>query len=262
MLGTLQTLTLSKENHVLRLTLARPKVKNAFNPEMIGELRAVFHELQNDSESRVLILQGEGGVFCSGGDLNWMQATLDFTPKENIRDAENLYSLFESMDACPIPIVAGIEGFALGGGVGLVSLCDYAIAVADAQFSLSEVKVGLIPACIGPFVQRKIGSSQARAMFLSSERFPASRAQQIGLIHEIAEDSQALLNALDRVAASIVSASPNAIRTTKAFLRNLGYMPWDEQGKSAVQTLADIRVTKEAQEGLRAFLEKRKPKWQ
>jgi methylglutaconyl-CoA hydratase len=165
------------------------------------------------------------------------------------------------MDAFPLPVVCGVEGFALGGGVGLVSVCDYALAVGTAQFSLSEVKVGLIPACIGPFVLRKIGASHARAMFLGSERFAAERALRMGLIHEVVHDPDALDAALRRLTESIVSASPNAVRTAKTFLRNLGRMPWEDQGESAVRTLADIRITDEAQEGLRAFLEKRPPRW-
>ena len=257
-----RTLSLHKEKHVLHIRLARPEVKNAFNPEMIGELASVFRDAGTDADLRVLTLRGEGGTFCSGGDLNWMKETLAYTAEENIRDARNLYELFEAMDTFPLPLVGGVEGFALGGGVGLVSVCDYAIAVESAQFSLSEVKVGLIPACIGPFVLRKIGPSQARAMFLGSERFAAERARSMGLIHETVADAAALETAMLRVTESMVSASPNAVRTAKAFLRDLGRMPWEEQGDLAVRTLADIRVTDEAQEGLRAFLEKRPPRWQ
>ncbi len=257
-----RTLSLHREKHVLHISLARPQVKNAFNPEMIAELTAVIRAAGMDADLRVLTMRGEGGVFCSGGDLNWMKETLAYTEAENIRDARNLYALFEAMDTLPLPLVCGVEGFALGGGVGLVSICDYAIGVQTAQFSLSEVRVGLIPACIGPFVLRKIGASQARAMFLGSERFGAEQALKMGLIHEVVADAEALEAAMRRITESMVSASPNAERTAKAFLRSLGTLPWDAQGDLAVRTLADIRVTDEAQEGLRAFLEKRPPRWQ
>jgi methylglutaconyl-CoA hydratase len=246
---------------VLHLRLFRPQVRNAFNPELIGELRQAFREAEADRGLRVITLRGEGGTFCSGGDLNWMKESLSYTPEENHRDAENLYALFEAIDLCRLPIVGGAEGFALGGGVGLVSVCDYVVAQSGMQFSLSEVRVGLVPACIGPFVLRKIGESNARALFLSSERFTAERALQIGLVHEVAPDSEGVTRAMGRITQSILSASPNAIAVAKDFIRSLTGTSKEEQGSLAVSTLAGIRVTPEAQEGLRAFLEKRPPKW-
>ena len=246
---------------ILNLRLSRPQVKNAFNPDLIRELRSAIAIAESDHSLRAVTLRGEGGVFCSGGDLNWMKESLAYTEEENFEDAEDLYDLFDALDRCRIPVIGGVEGFALGGGVGLVSVCDYVVAQRDARFSLSEVRVGLVPACIGPFVLRKIGESQARALFLSSERFSAERALQIGLIHEVAEDAEGLSLAMARVARSIASASPNAIGVAKAFIRSLTRTSPGSQGPLAVRTLADIRVTPEAQEGLRAFLEKRPPRW-
>ena len=246
---------------ILRLSLARPQVRNAFDPELIRELREAVTAADKHPDLRLIILRGEGGTFCSGGDLNWMKASLAFTPEENRRDAADLYALFEALDRCRLPIVGVVEGFALGGGVGLVSVCDYVIAATDAKFSLSEVRVGLVPACIGPFVLRKIGPSHARALFLSSERFAAERALAIGLVHEVASDAAALEKAVARVSQSILAASPNALAVAKEFLRALGRTPPEEQGPLAIRTLADIRVTPQAQEGLRAFLEKRPPDW-
>ena len=228
---------------------------------MIRELRTAIAVAEADPHLRLIVLRGEGGTFCSGGDLNWMKETLSYSDEENYDDAENLYALFESLDKCPIPVVGAVEGFALGGGVGLVSVCDYVIARRDAQFSLSEVRVGLVPACIGPFVLRKIGESHTRALFLSSERFSAERALHIDLIHEIAEDEAGLDQALDRVTQSILAASPKALTAAKEFIRSLTRTTPQSQGPLAVRTLADIRVTPEAQEGLRAFLEKRTPQW-
>jgi methylglutaconyl-CoA hydratase len=250
-----------KQGAVLHLRLFRPQAKNAFNPDLIRELRDAVQTAAADSSLRLITLRGEGGTFCSGGDLNWMKASLAFTPEENLRDAEELYALFDALDRCPLPVFAVVEGHALGGGVGLVSVCDYALALRGTQFSLSEVRVGLVPACIGPFVLRKIGPSHARALFLSSERFDADRALAIGLVHEVAPDAPALEKALARLTESLLSASPKAIAVAKDFLRELGRLPAEGQGPLAVKTLADLRVTPQAQEGLRAFLEKRKPDW-
>lgn len=260
-MGDFKTIKAERLGSFLHLRLFRPRYRNAIDPEMIGELTAAFRDAEADRNLRVITLRGEGGVFCSGGDLNWMRDSLAFTAEENLRDAQNLYDLFETMDRCRIPLVGAVEGFALGGGIGLVSVCDYVIARKDAQFSLSEVRVGLVPACIGPFVLRKIGESQARALFLASERFPAERALGIGLIHEIAADARALDSALERIAGSMEATSPNAEAAAKSFIRALVRIPPEAQGPLAVKTLADIRVTAEAQEGLRAFLEKRAPRW-
>jgi methylglutaconyl-CoA hydratase len=256
--GTIKT---DRKGAVLDLRLFRPQVKNAFNPELIRELRQAVQSAEADASLRLIVLRGEGGTFCSGGDLNWMKSSLSFTPAENLRDAEDLYALFEALDRCRLPVVGVVEGFALGGGVGLVSVCDYVLAQRGAQFSLSEVRVGLVPACIGPFVLRKIGPSHARALFLASERFDADRALAIGLVHEVAPDAAALDKALSRLTESLLAASPNALAVAKDFLRSLGRLPPEAQGDLAVKTLAGIRVTPQAQEGLRAFLEKRKPDW-
>lgn len=247
---------------VLEIRLFRPQVRNAFNPEMIRELTEILLGAREDKELRAISLSGQGGVFCSGGDLNWMKQTLEYTPEENLEDAQALYRLFELLDTSRVPVVCSVEGFALGGGVGLVSVSDYAIAKRDAQFSLSEVRVGLIPACIGPFVLRKIGESQARALFLSGDRFDAEQAQRIGLIHEVAADSDMLDAARRRVLENICRASPQAVAAAKEFIRRLTRMPAAGHGDLAARTLADLRVTPEAQEGLRAFLEKRQPSWQ
>jgi methylglutaconyl-CoA hydratase len=256
-----QTIEVKDAEEAWEIRLARPEVKNAFNPAMIRELKHVFHRAAGDRRVRVIFLGGRGGVFCSGGDLNWMRESLAYTRKQNLADAENLYGLFEAMDTCKVPLVCAVEGFALGGGVGLVSVCDYVIARSDAQFSLAEVRVGLIPACIGPFVLRKIGESQCRALFLSSERFAAERARRIGLVHEVVGDGESLEAAVGRVTAGILAASPQAVGVAKDFIRKLTTASPRQQGKLAVKTLADIRVTKEAQEGLRAFLDKRPPRW-
>ena len=239
----LETIAVGKHDQVLEVRLFRPQVRNAFNPAMIRELTAAFRTAAGDKDLRAVFLTGQGGVFCSGGDLNWMRETLGYSPAENLADAEALYSLFEIMDSCPVPVVCAVEGFALGGGVGLVSVSDYVIARRDTQFSLSEVRVGLIPACIGPFVLRKIGESQARALFLSGERFDAEHAQRIGLVHEVAADSDMLAAAKRRVLDNILAASPQAVTVAKDFLRKLSRLPVAGHGDLAARTLADLRVT-------------------
>ncbi|MDB5047142.1 MAG: enoyl-CoA hydratase/isomerase family protein [Fibrobacteres bacterium] len=259
-----KTIKAESSGGVMAIRLSRPQVRNAFNPELIRELKEAVRAAEGDGTLRVITLRGEGGTFCSGGDLNWMKESLTYSDRENYEDAENLYALFETLDQCRLPIVGGVDGFALGGGVGLVSVCDYVVADREARFSLSEVRVGLVPACIGPFVLRKIGESNARALFLSSERFTADRALQIGLIHEVADavdGADGVAGAMDRVTQSILAASPNAISVAKTFIRSLTRTAPGSQGALAVRTLADIRVTGEAQEGLRAFLEKRPPAW-
>ena len=261
MSGEFKTIKMEIRDGVLDLRLSRPNVKNAFNPEVISELRSALAVAEAEPHLRVITLRGEGGVFCSGGDLNWMKESLTFTEEENFEDAEDLYGIFDALDKFPLPIIGIVEGFALGGGVGLVSVCDYVIARRDALFSLSEVRVGLVPACIGPFVLRKIGESQARALFLSSERFSAQRALNINLIHEVADDAESLERALQRVIQSILAASPHALAVAKSFIRSLTRTTPHSQGSLAIKTLADIRVSPEAQEGLRAFLEKRPPQW-
>ena len=243
------------------IRLARPEAKNAFTPEMIGELLDIFARAAKAKGLRVITLSGQGGVFCSGGDLNWMRETLGYSAKQNLADARRVFRLFESVDACPVPVIGSVEGFALGGGVGLVSVCDYAIAHKDARFSLAEVRVGLVPACIGPFVLRKIGESWCRALFLSAERFGPERALHMGLVHEVAGDANSLAAAVERVKSNLLSGSPRAVGVAKGFISKLTQLPWKKQGPLAVKTLADIRVTREAQEGLRAFLEGRPPDW-
>jgi methylglutaconyl-CoA hydratase len=256
-----RTLKAERRGAVLDLRLFRPQAKNAFNPELIGELRDAVRTAEADPDLRAVTLRGEGGTFCSGGDLNWMRDSLAYSREENLRDAGDLYALFAALDRCRLPVLGLVEGFALGGGIGLVSACDYVIARRDAVFSLSEVRVGLVPACIGPFVVSKIGMSHARALFLASERFGAERALRIGLIHEIAEDAAGLEMARSRVTEALLSASPRALAAAKEFLRALSEAVPGERGPLAARTLADIRVTPEAQEGVRAFLEKRSPAW-
>ncbi len=254
-----ETIKVNHENNILHISLNRVEVKNAFNECMISELTNAIKLVNKDS--RVVRIDGEGDTFCSGGDLNWMKKSLTFSKEENQLDAKKLSDLFQLINECPIPVIGAVQRFALGGGVGLVSVCDYVIAEKDTMFSLSEVKLGLIPACIGPFVLAKIGESWARALFLSANRFSAEMALQIGLIHSIANDTEDLKKQMNKMIQQVSSSSPQALRIAKNFLREIKGKNIETQNIIASKTLADIRITAEAQEGLKAFLEKRAPKW-
>ena len=254
-----ETIKTSNVDGVFTIALNRVEVKNAFNDLMISELTHAIKQV--NQKTRIVLIKSEGDTFCSGGDLNWMKKSLTYTKEENYLDAKKLSSLFQLINECPVPVIGAVQRFALGGGVGLVSVCDYVIAEKDTKFSLSEVKLGLIPACIGPFVLSKIGESWARALFLSANRFDTEVALRIGLIHSIANDLEDLKKKTDEIIMQIKSSSPQALSVAKSFLREIKGKDMSSQNNIASKTLADIRVTEEAQEGLKAFLEKRSPKW-
>jgi methylglutaconyl-CoA hydratase len=253
---------------VLRLTIHRPEVRNAFNEVLIEEYRSVFAAITAEegeyAKVQVVLLKGEGPSFCGGGDLNWMKKSLDLSHEENIEDCQKLTHMFHTMDRCPVPLVGLVHGHAIGGGVGLVSVCDHVIAADSTVFSLSEVKLGLIPACIGPFVIGKIGPSQARSLFVSGERFKADKALRIGLVHEVCSEAE-LDKRGDEVVARILEGGPVAIESAKFLIhtlsRELNREDFSKSLEFAAAELAQLRVQPEAQEGVRAFLEKRTPSW-
>lgn len=260
---TLQT-TLDSRG-VLTIALNRPEVRNAFNEAVIGELARVFGVDALDAKVRAIVLKGNGPAFCAGGDLNWMRSAVDGTFEANLEDTRRLANMFAVMNECPKPVIGAIHGAAIGGGVGLVSVCDVAIAVADTQFSLSEVRLGIIPACIGPFVIAKIGASHARGLFVSAERFNADKAREIGLVHEVVQDVEALDVSVERLLANMLQCGPYAMASAKKLVLDLS---WPERRASipncldyVAKMLAEIRISPEGQEGVRAFLEKRKPAW-
>ena len=263
---TLQTLKVELDPRgVLFISLNRPDVRNAFNEVLISEFSQVFGKEVLKPEVRAVVLRGEGAVFCAGGDLNWMKKSIDLDYAENLKDTRILSHMFATMNECPKPVIGAIHGAAIGGGVGLVSICDIAVATKETQFSLSEVRLGIVPACIGPFVVSKIGASHARGLFMSAERFKAQRAKEVGLIHEVVEDQKALNAEVERILANVLECGPNAMAVAKRLVLDL---TWPERRAQfpdcleyVAKTLADIRISPEGQEGLRAFLEKRKPNW-
>jgi len=263
---TTRTLKVARDSRgVLSVFLNRPEVRNAFNDEVIEDLLSVFRNEAREQETRAVVLGGHGKVFCAGGDLNWMKKAVDFSYEENLKDTRRLAEMFYEMNQCPKPVIGLVHGAAIGGGVGLVSVCDIVIASRNTEFSLSEVRLGIVPACIGPFVVEKIGASHARGLFLSAARFSAERAYQIGLIHEVVSSEEELASAGERVLAGILQCGPNATSVAKQLVLDLS---WPEKRRQlpdcldyVAELLADLRISSEGQEGVRAFLEKRKPHW-
>ena len=237
-------LKIDREGHVLRVTLARPERRNAFDAALIAELTDAF---ANVGDARAVVLAGEGQSFCAGADVDWQRSAIDLSYEENVEDALRLYRMCETIDSCPAPVIARVHGYALGGGSGLVACADIAIAARDAVFGFSEVKLGILPAVISPFVLPKIGA-HARRYFLTGERFDAETALRIGLIEEIADDLDA---ALDRLVSELLSAGPEAVREAKRLIRER------PAGEEIAQIAARLRAGEEGQEGLRAFLEGR-----
>jgi methylglutaconyl-CoA hydratase len=237
-----------RDGNVLHVTLARPERRNAFDAQLIAELTEAFADV---GDARAVLLTGEGPSFCAGADIEWQRSAIDLSLDENVEDAMRLYRMCETIDRCPAPVIARVQGFALGGGAGLVACADVAVAAPDATFGFSEVKLGIIPAVISPFVLPKLGA-HARRYFLTGERFDAGTALRIGLVEEVAAD---LDGAVDRVLAELSSSGPQAVREVKRLIRE------SPQGEETARIAARLRAGDEGQEGLRAFLERRAPSW-
>jgi methylglutaconyl-CoA hydratase len=250
------TISVSTEGAVARVTLARPDVRNAFNADLIREVREAFDSLSTDPAIRAVILTGEGKSFCGGADVNWMRGALDLSYDENLADAERMSDMFRAIDRCSKPVIGRIFGAALGGGSGLAAVCDIVIASEDAVFGFTEVKLGIIPAVISPFVIAKIGVSHARALFLTGERFDAQRARSIGLVHDVVHESD-----LDAAVASVIeqigSSGPHAVGIAKALIAQVAAASYDASRDITARAIAKVRTSPEGQEGLRAFLERR-----
>jgi methylglutaconyl-CoA hydratase len=241
-------LRVERDGELLRVTLARPERRNAFDAGLIRELTDAFSDV---GDARVVVLAGEGESFCAGAD--WQRASIDLSLEENVQDALRLYEMLAALDACPAPVVARVQGYALGGGSGLVACADVVVAGEDATFGFTEVRLGIIPAVISPFVFARIGAGATRRFFLTGERFDASTAMRIGLVHEVAED---LDGAVDRFVGELLKSGPLATRAAKRLVRER-----PETGEELAHVAAGLRAGEEGQEGLRAFLEKRLPTW-
>ncbi len=248
------------EGPVATVTLRRPEARNALNAALIGEVERCFEELAEDEGVRVVVLAGEGTSFCAGADVGYMRDTAGFSYEENLEDARRLADMFLAVDDLPKPVVARVHGAAIGGGSGLVAAADVAVAEEGARFAFSEVRLGIAPATIAPFVVRKIGHSRARALFLTGERFGADLAREIGLVHEVVPEEE-LDAAVERVAALLLQGGPAAQAAIKEALRQIEATEPIEALGIMTQLIAELRVGEEGQEGLGAFLEKREPFW-
>jgi methylglutaconyl-CoA hydratase len=242
-------LRVERDRTILRVTLTKPERRNAFDAELIAGLHEAFKDV---GDARVVLLSGEGESFCAGADIEWQRSAIDLSFDENVDDAMRLFAMMQAIDGCPAPVVARIQGYALGGGSGLAAAVDIAIASEDAIFGFSEVKLGIIPAVISPFVLPKIGEGAARRYFLTGERFDAQAALRIGLVSEVADN---LDGAVDRVVGELLTSGPQAAREAKRLVRTR------PQGEETAQWAARMRASEEGQEGLRAFLERRKADW-
>ncbi|HVE38729.1 MAG TPA: enoyl-CoA hydratase-related protein [Planctomycetota bacterium] len=254
----MDTIRIEIKDGVASIRLHRPEVRNALNEVLIAELTQAFTTLPESV--RVVILAGEGTAFCSGADAAWMKKSATFSREENERDAAALAALLKAVDECPRPVLARVQGAVLGGGVGLVAACDVAVADAGAQFGFPEVRLGLIPAVISTFVLPRIGARAARRYFLTGERFGAPRAQALGLVHEVTTPDQ-LDSTIDGIVRDLLQAGPRALSAAKKLIRDVAALPREQALRETIRAIAEIRVSPEAQEGLGAFLEKRKPRW-
>jgi methylglutaconyl-CoA hydratase len=254
-------LQISYAEGVSTVTLNRPEVRNAFNDEVIAELTAVFTELGQRDEVRCVVLAANGAAFCAGADLNWMKRMADYTRDQNVADAEALAHMLRVIYRCPKPTIARVQGDAYAGGTGLVAVCDIAVSADTAQFCLSEVKLGLIPATISPYVIRAMGARAAHRYFLTAERFSAAEALRIGLVHDVVAADQ-LDAKVGEIAQSLVQAGPAAVKACKALVQDVaGHEISQLLVDRTVQGIADIRVSDEGREGIQSFLGKRKPGW-
>ncbi|MFH2000521.1 MAG: enoyl-CoA hydratase/isomerase family protein [Planctomycetota bacterium] len=259
-----ETITVERDREVVRITMSRPEVHNAFNEVLIADLSHAFTEMaktaDNPDAPRVVVYTGQGKSFSAGADLKWMGKMKDYTFDENMADSLALAELMAMIYTCPIPTIARVNGAAIGGGVGLMSACDMALASDRAVFSLSEVKLGIVPACIAPYVIGRIGQRAAREFFLTGERFPAEKALEIGLVNRVTAHDD-LDKAVEELTERLITSGPRALRMAKELIRSVPGMTLDQVKPYTAEMIARLRISDEGQEGIHAFFEKRKPSW-
>jgi methylglutaconyl-CoA hydratase len=249
-----------RDGPVLHIRLNRPDVRNAFDEEVVAALTAAARQAASDTSVRAIVLAGNGKTFCAGADLAWMTKAIAYTREENRRDAEELARMLETLDTLPVPLLGRVHGGALGGGAGLVAVCDIAIAADDATFGFTEAKLGIIPAVISPYVLRKIGCTAARELFLTAARFSAKRARRIGLVHRTVPESE-LDEVIEEYVQELLTSAPGAISAAKALIKEVDGRPTADVIGLTTTRIAERRVSPEGQEGMHAFLQKRKPDW-
>jgi len=256
-----QTLEIQREQAVATVWLNRPDVRNAFNETSIAELTQAFSALDADASVRAVVLAARGVAFCAGADLNWMKKMAGYSREENLADAAGLAAMLRAIHDCGKPVVARVQGDCYAGGMGLATACDIVVAADAANFCLSEVKLGLIPATISPYVIRAMGAQAARRYFITAERFSAAAAQRMGLVHECVP-ADALDETVGMLLKSLLAASPDAVAAAKRLVNDVAGQPLtDALVQDTVVRIADIRASEQGREGVRSFLEKRKPSW-
>jgi methylglutaconyl-CoA hydratase len=257
-----ETLILQQDQHLATVTLNRPEVRNAFNETSILEIGRVFAQLSEDASVRAVVLAANGPAFCAGADLNWMKKMASYSHAENHADAGQLATMLRNIYLCNKPVIAKVQGDCYAGGMGLVTACDIIVAQRSVNFCLSEVRLGLIPATISPYVIKAMGEQAARRYFVTAERFDAHKALQLGMVHEIAEDAGQLDEITAGIVKNLIGNSPNAVLQAKRLVREVaGQSVSDALLADTAQRIADIRASSEGREGVLSFLEKRKPSW-
>jgi methylglutaconyl-CoA hydratase len=255
------TLLISRDGPVARVFLNRPDVRNAFNDGVIAELTAAFAGFATDDTLRAVVLGGHGKAFCAGADLSWMRAMADYTWEQNRADAQGLADMLHAIWSCPVPVVGRVHGDCYAGGVGLAAVCDILVAAEGVNFCLSEAKLGLLPATIGPYVVKALGEQASRRYFTTAERFDAARAHALGFVHEVVP-AEALDAKVDELVAALVANGPAAVRACKALVQDVAGRAIDGGLRAeTARRIADIRASAEGKEGVQAFLNKRKPSW-
>jgi methylglutaconyl-CoA hydratase len=257
---TMEHLKLSRNQGILRVALNRPEKRNAFHPGMIRSMTEIFQSTTKDNELRAVLLTAEGESFCSGGDLEWMKSMATYTAKQNLQDADALFTMFWAIRSCPVPVVGKVFGHCFGGGAGLTAVCDIVAAESKTQFSFSEVKWGLIPAVISPFVVDRAQPAKVRAWFTTAKIFQAPEAKDGGLVNFVGAMAEVDLY-LEETFKAIVNSAPQAVRETKKLVQSYSAVDWKNARPRVTKLIAKARAGKEGQQGLQAFLEKRSPRW-
>ncbi|HEX6723010.1 MAG TPA: enoyl-CoA hydratase/isomerase family protein [Burkholderiaceae bacterium] len=256
------TLDIQRQGAVARVFLNRPDVRNAFNDAVIAELTAAFRELGADASLRAIVIGGHGKAFCAGGDLNWMRAMADYSWEQNRADAQALADMLYTLYSCPLPLVGRVHGDCYAGGVGLAAVCDVLVAAEGMHFCLSEARLGLLPATIGPYVVRALGEQASRRYFVSAERFSAAEAHRLGFVHELAT-IDTIDARVDAIVQTLVANGPEAVKASKKLVQDLGGQPLTPELRAdTARRIADIRASDEGKEGVQSFLNKRTPRWQ
>ena len=259
-LDSYKTITFTKEGKIARVCFNRPEVHNAFNSVMIRELDEVCEEIKEDRLLRVAILTGRGRSFCAGADINWLREIIDYSFEQNLEESLELAEVLHKIYTLPKATIAMVNGTAIGGGTGFLSVCDIAVASEEARFGLSEVKIGLVPAAISPYVIHRIGEKNAREYFLTGERISAQKASEIGLVNKVVPQAK-LKETVDETANRLLTSGPEAIASCKELIYKAPRMSLEEAKTYTARVIANLRVSEEGQEGMSAFLEKRKPSW-